>query len=318
MTFWAEDRMSQDVGRMAEMAQDRTLRGMQCRLVLVIILLVGVGCGTTDVATSTGPSGRYHVPVFRHVDVKRDVAYGRAPGHEGRSVQLLMDVYQPRGDTIRSRPALVFIHGGGYYSGDKADMAGAARLYARYGYVTASIDYRLDPSIEEIQKRTNGAELEPTDAATLLNAFDEAVSDSRRAVANLRERATDYRIDPDRIATMGWSAGGSTSLGHLLTRSFDGDAIPDPPDVSAAVVASGSIGGPLVGEVSAGPPPALIIAYGTDSANSANPPSRICVLLRRAGGLCELHLRPGVGHEVDLARSAPEILPFLAEHVARN
>lgn len=231
---------------------------------------------------------------------------------------LRMDVYQPGGDTARSRPALVLIHGGGYYSGDKADLANAARTYARYGYVTASINYRLNPSLEEIQKRTRGGTLDDSDAAALLSGFDVAVADSRQAVSYLKAHAKQLRIDPSRIATMGWSAGGSTSLGHLLTRSFDGDATLERPDVAAVVVASGAIGGPLIDEISVDPPPALIIAYRTDSQNSANPPSRICALLKRAGGLCDLHLRPETGHEIDLARSAPEIIPFLAEYVARR
>ncbi len=290
----------------------------RCSLGLALILIAAVcgACGTSSDANAGRVGKRYLAPVFQEVDVRRDVVYGQAVSSDGQSTPLRMDMYQPRGDTAASRPALVLIHGGGYYSGDKSDMADAARVYARYGYVAVSIDYRLHSSVEEIQRRTAGRALDAADTDMLLHAFDDAVADSRQAVADLRSHAVEYRIDPDRLATMGWSAGGSTSLGHLLTRSFDGDATPEHPDVAAAVVASGSIGGPLVEEVSHDPPPALVIAYRTDSANSANPPSRICSLLRQAGGRCTLHLRSGVGHEVDLARSAPEIVPFLAEHVA--
>lgn len=288
----------------------------RCRLLFALLVVIGVGCGTIDGARSTAAPRRFHTPVFREVEVQRDVVYGQAAGSDGRSTPLRMDLYQPLGDTARSRPALVLIHGGGYYTGDKSDMADAARVYARYGYVTVSIDYRLDASVEAVQQRTAGGALDAADTMALLQAFDDAVADSRQAVADLRAHAVEYRIDPDRIATMGWSAGGSTSLGHLLTRSFDGDATSEHPDVAAVVVASGSIGGPLVEQVSHDPPPALIIAYRTDSANSANPPARICGLLRRAGGQCAMHLRSGVGHEVDLARSAPEVVPFLAKHVA--
>jgi acetyl esterase/lipase len=284
--------------------------------------LLLVGCGGSDGATgstttstatrATTVGTRYRDPVFDDVTVQRDVTYGEHVDPDGTRTPLLMDLYQPAGDTATGRPALVLIHGGGYYEGDKSDLSRAARLYARYGYVVADIDYRLHPEIEDLQKQTAGGALTTAQAATLLAAFDGAVSDSRQAVTYLRDHAAELRIDPARIATMGWSAGGSTSLGHLLQRTEAGGG----PDVAAAVIASGSIGGPLVDQVASPPPPALVIAYADDSANSANPPSKLCTLLERSGGVCVLHLRKGSGHEVDLARSAPEIIPFLARYVA--
>jgi acetyl esterase/lipase len=300
----------------------RTARRAGLAAVAAAVLLVA-GCGGSDdtasrsSTTTTAPSAttvgtRYRDPVFRDTTVQRDVPYGEHVDPDGTRTPLLMDLYQPAGDTATGRPALVLIHGGGYYEGDKSDLARAAELYARHGYVVADIDYRLHPEIEDLQKQTNGGALTAEQAQVLLAAFDGAVSDSRQAVSYLRAHAAELRIDPARIATMGWSAGGSTSLGHLLQRAESGGG----PDVAAAVIASGSIGGPLVGQVATSPPPALVIAYAEDSANSANPPAKLCALLESAGGVCVLHLRDGQGHEVDLARSAPEIIPFLAQYVA--
>jgi acetyl esterase/lipase len=301
---------------------DAARRRAAALLLAVSVPLALVGCGGSDGATGSTTTStssraatagtRYRDPVFDDVTVQRDVPYGEHVDPDGTRTPLLMDLYQPAGDKATGRPALVLIHGGGYYEGDKSDLGRAAELYARYGYVVADIDYRLHPDIEDLQKETAGGALSAAQAQTLLAAFDGAVSDSRQAVTFLRDRSAELRIDPARIATMGWSAGGSTSLGHLLQRAETGGG----PDVAAAVIASGSIGGPLVDQVAQPPPPALVIAYADDSANSANPPSKLCTLLEASGGVCVLHLRKGSGHEVDLARSAPEIIPFLARYVA--
>jgi acetyl esterase/lipase len=54
-----------------------------------------------------------------------------------------LDLYTPSRNLRRT--AVLFIHGGGFTSGSKADMAGHAGLYAKGGFVTASLDYRLAP-----------------------------------------------------------------------------------------------------------------------------------------------------------------------------
>ena len=56
-----------------------------------------------------------------------------------------MDVYEPAGDHARNRPAMVWIHGGGFRGGTRhqGNVVGLARAFAQRGYVAASIDYRL-------------------------------------------------------------------------------------------------------------------------------------------------------------------------------
>jgi acetyl esterase/lipase len=98
---------------------------------------------------------------------------------------LLLDAYVPAGGTDR-RPAVVMIHGGGWRTGDKASWADEAKRFAALGWVAFSVNYRLD---------------EPS-------AFPAEVDDVQAAVRWVRSNAGEYRIDPERIAALGESAGG--------------------------------------------------------------------------------------------------------------
>ena len=79
------------------------------------------------------------------VDITRDLQYGSATAQSGTPTALKLDLYQPRGDTQTKRPALVWVHGGGFSGGDKADPADAdfSTTFAKLGYVVVSINYRL-------------------------------------------------------------------------------------------------------------------------------------------------------------------------------
>jgi len=130
-----------------------------------------------------------------------------------------LDVYLPADAAPgQKRPALVWIHGGGWTGGTKAEnrAKNICRTVAEAGYVAISIDYRL------------GAGAWPT------NLFD-----CKNAVRFLRANAARYGIDPDRIAVAGGSAGGHLALMVALTAGKPGleptgDATPYP-GVSSAV-----------------------------------------------------------------------------------
>lgn len=125
------------------------------------------------------------------VRVLRDVAF-LAPDRKEK-----LDVYLPaEAAPGQRRPALVWIHGGGWTGGTKNEaraqnICGAA---AEAGYVSVSIDYRLGPG-----------------------AWPTNLHDCKNAVRFLRARAADYGVDPDRIAVAGGSAGGHLALMVALT-----------------------------------------------------------------------------------------------------
>ena len=54
-----------------------------------------------------------------------------------------LDLYSPDLAPGDARPAIMIVHGGAWKHGDRSDFRAVARVFARAGYVTASVDYRL-------------------------------------------------------------------------------------------------------------------------------------------------------------------------------
>lgn len=177
-------------------------------LVAGVFLLAIPGCGRSD---SPDFAARFRAPIFRDVTVERGLAYGPTP-------PLQLDLYEPAGDVASRRPALVWVHGGGFAGGDRASgpLVAFPTVFAKLGYVAVSIDYRL-------------AATQPCIEAALLtdqcfSATDLAVQDAQLAVRWLRANAATYRIDADRIAIAGESSGGITAT-HVGTRADTGAAV---------------------------------------------------------------------------------------------
>ncbi len=145
---------------------------------------------------------RYRDALFSAVTVTRDLQYGSAPVN-GTPTALRLDVYQPTGDAQRGRPALVWVHGGGFSGGDKANTVpvDVANTFAKLGYVVVSINYRL---------LGNACAANPGTTNCAIAAL-EAKHDAQAAVRWLRANAVAYSVDPNRIAIGGESAGGITA-----------------------------------------------------------------------------------------------------------
>ena len=146
---------------------------------------------------------RYYQPIFRNVTVTAGVTYGSAVNFAGQTQPLLMDVYEPAGDTVRRRPLLIFAHQGGFVTGSRTEqyMVDVCTRFARLGYVTASIDYRLL--------------FFPLDSVNIAKAALRGSQDMRAAIRFFRRDAAiaqQYRIHPGYIAVGGASAGAFMSL----------------------------------------------------------------------------------------------------------
>ena len=144
---------------------------------------------------------RYASSLFQQIDSVKDVPYGSAKNIKGTEEVLLLDVFQPAGDTLRKRPLLIFIHGGGFQNNSKTG-AYSSRLcnyFARQGYVTATINYRL------------GVE-QPKGDQQYLEAMYRAQQDGKAAIRFFRRYADQYRIDTSQIFITGSSAGSMTCL----------------------------------------------------------------------------------------------------------
>ena len=112
------------------------------------------------------------------VTVLPDIAYRE--GNDAWKLDLAMP--KERGDA--PRPAIVYIHGGGWTKGDKRGKGiGAVLHYAAKGYVCISVNYRLD-----VDKKA-------------------CVEDVKCATRWLRAHAEEYNLDPDRIGAAGNSSG---------------------------------------------------------------------------------------------------------------
>ena len=126
-----------------------------------------------------------------------------------KTSQLLLDLYRPVGAALPTTlPGFVVIHGGGFTGGTKSDVAivQLCQAYARRGYVTVSIRYRLagdNPTLEP------GPASGSTAQERSINA---AAQDAAKAVRWMRTSAASLGIDPGRIAIGGGSAGAITSL----------------------------------------------------------------------------------------------------------
>ena len=144
-------------------------------------------------------SSRYTDTVFSAVTTTSNVVYGSNLDLNGNAVSLQMDIYQPTGDVATIRPLIIFAHGGSFIGGDKtnADEVAFATAFAKRGYVTASINYRLGMGF-------------PINQTGAMSAVWRAVQDMKAAVRFFRKDAATtntYKIDPDYVFIGGYSAG---------------------------------------------------------------------------------------------------------------
>jgi acetyl esterase/lipase len=215
---------------------------------LALLAIVLAGCDWPNISPPGAAPVRYRDPVFNSVTVTSNLTYGSAVNLEGQTIPLQLDMYQPSGDTVTARPAIVWVHGGSFCCGDKtsAELVDEATTFSKEGYLNVSINYRLES---------------PGCSGNLSNcgvAIEEAATDAQAAVRFLRTNATTYRIDPNRIAIAGSSAGAITALNVGYSSSEDPSA-----RVRAVVSLSGAQ--LLVGTISPGDAPALDFHCTTDS-----------------------------------------------------
>lgn len=80
----------------------------------------------------------FNFRLIRNLEVFTNQSYGTDPKQR-------LDILKPKIQQSERRPILVFFHGGGWISADKAMYRGIAATLAREGFVTASVNYRLAP-----------------------------------------------------------------------------------------------------------------------------------------------------------------------------
>lgn len=224
----------------------------------------------------------------RGVERIADIPYGDA----GR--RHLLDVYRHR-SRPGGRPALVYLHGGGYTGGGKDREARALlHRFAARGWVCVSVNDRLRP----------GAGLA------------EHLADARQVVAWVREHGAVHGADGDTVVVAGSSAG--AHLAALLALAAEepahrAAAADTGPPVAAAVCLYGYFGAYYgmsgaetspTARVHAGAPPFLVVHGDHDTLVPAADARRFVSALRQvsAAPVCHAEL-PGAQHSFDVLRS---------------
>lgn len=258
------------------------------------------------------------------IDVERGVVYGVVAGEP-----LLLDVYRSL-PGAEPQPAVILIHGGGMWTGSRADMEHPAQQLARAGYVAFSVDYRL------------------VDAAAACHRWPAQLDDVQRAVRWVRAHAADYGIDPMRVGAYGWSAGGQLAalLGTRDTRDATAPSADYPSRVACVVDLAGDIdlaaytqppalhevvallGGTLqevperyrdaspLSWIDGRTAPFLVVHGVQDDVVPIEQSRRLVAALRGAGVEAQYVELPSAAHDdLSWARVGPPTLAFLGRHL---
>jgi acetyl esterase/lipase len=151
-----------------------------------------------------------------NVTLVADVPYAKHEGAKGQRQELQLDLAYPTKGTGK-RPVVVLFHGGGWVHGNRKTHTPYIQRLAEQGFVAVAVSYRLAPA----------------------HPYPAAIHDAKAAVRWLRANALKYSIDPDQVAAIGYSAGGSLALLLATTNGrpeWEGDG--DHRDQSSAVQAA--------------------------------------------------------------------------------
>lgn len=252
----------------------------------------------------------------------------------GQEREEKLDAYLPLEGAARPVPAILLIHGGGWRIGDKADRReqNIGQNLAAAGYAVFSINYALNRRFED---------------GTVGIAWPQNYLDCKSGLRFLREYADVLGIDPDRIATMGGSAGGHLSMllgatpnhpemnqGGLYTSQSNAVkcvlnfyGVPDVRDNRAAIFAGSTPEETLANATAASPvtyfgkdTPPTFITHGTADATVPVEKSRALVQQLKAHQIpfeyIEIPDAPHTYHlqpeQMDLR---PAVLAFLAKYL---
>lgn len=116
--------------------------------------------------------------ITRGLDVFSDLRYGIEPEQR-------LDIFRPKASDRQRLPVLVYFHGGGWISADKSIYKGIAANFAKNGFLTVNVNYRLAPK----------------------SRFPAPLQDAIHAIDWVSRNAASYGGDPENVALAGDSAG---------------------------------------------------------------------------------------------------------------
>lgn len=128
------------------------------------------GAAANDALASYAPSGIQVMEGLRYADNDPDAVF---------------DLYRPQAGADVDLPVVVWIHGGGFVAGSRAEIANYARLLAGDGFAVAVVDYPLAPEVQ----------------------YPVPVQRLAQALRHLSQHAHDLHLDRERLVLGGDSAG---------------------------------------------------------------------------------------------------------------
>lgn len=210
------------------------------------------------------------------------------------TTDLKAHIFMPA-DAAKTKPhaAIVLLHGGGWNAGSPEWTYDDARHYASLGLVAIAGEYRLSD-----QK-----------AITPL----EAMADTRDLIRWIRQNTADLNVDPHRVAVYGSSAGGHLAASAAVFPHQDESKTSCVPDALLLLSPAASIVDDRWPQILLGKraevkdispaeniktqlPPIIIIEGVADTETPLVAVQRFCDRAKQAGGTCDLHVYPGVGH----------------------
>jgi acetyl esterase/lipase len=170
------------------------LPGISTQLIFTMLLV--------PLASLSARSERFFNKQFEasEINIISDLSYGEKVNQAGVLTPLLVDLFLPpdaKEQEQEKLPLIMVIHGGGFRNGNKEQFQDWAIEYATFGYAAACINYRLTP--EEMRDKSPG---------NFITAATHATEDGMDAIRFLKQNASTYGFNPERIATIGMSAGG--------------------------------------------------------------------------------------------------------------
>ncbi|HEX2583750.1 MAG TPA: alpha/beta hydrolase [Steroidobacteraceae bacterium] len=153
---------------------------------VVVIVSIGIlsGCTSFSFFAANTPAS------FGHYSRQQNVSYGEKSRNK-------LDVYRPEG-IDHSVPIVIFIHGGGWDSGDKAQYKFVGAALAEQGYVAVLPNYSLYPQVK----------------------FPAFLDDAARAIVWVHSHAAELNGDVNQIYLVGHSAGAHIAVMLALNEAY--------------------------------------------------------------------------------------------------
>jgi para-nitrobenzyl esterase len=156
---------------------------------------------------------------YNNVTIIKNIRYGPIPEFIDDSISdRILDVYLPKKAAEKELlPVLVYLHGGGFVNGDKGMVELCSKI-SNKGLAVISINYRLTLKYKKVSGASCSANMakglpvsgsfHPVLNEAIENASDDAIS----AMQWIKDNASKYGLNTNRVAISGSSAGAMTAL----------------------------------------------------------------------------------------------------------